>query len=108
VTRIGKGIYAVGSTGVVEAEDAGFIEFMVNDDRLDNAGHFTVKVILRVTMGDSVHSNYGWRGNRTSTGSIDQRNATTAPFSRAKATSCAEKFLSTSFYQTEEHQIGYF
>lgn len=48
VMRIGKGIYPVGSSAVVEAEDAGFIEFMVNDDRLDdNSGQFHVKVNVK-------------------------------------------------------------
>jgi len=44
VMRIGKGIYPVGSSRVIEAEDDGFIEFMINDDKLDdNSGFFTVK-----------------------------------------------------------------
>jgi hypothetical protein len=47
VMRIGRGIYPVGSSGLVEAEDDGFIEFMVNDDKLDdNSGSFSVKVKL--------------------------------------------------------------
>jgi len=45
VMRIGKGIYPVGSNCKVEVEDQGFIEFMVNDDKLDdNSGFFSVKV----------------------------------------------------------------
>jgi hypothetical protein len=45
VMRIGKGIYPVGSTRVVEVEDDGFVEFMVNDDKLDdNSGFFSVRV----------------------------------------------------------------
>jgi hypothetical protein len=45
VMRIGRGIYPIGSSGLVEAEDEGFIEFMVNDDKLDdNSGFFSVKV----------------------------------------------------------------
>lgn len=45
VMRIGKGVYAVGSSVVIEAEDSGFIEFMINDDVLDdNSGLFHVKV----------------------------------------------------------------
>lgn len=48
VMRIGKGIYPAGSSVVVEAEDAGFIEFMVNDDKLDdNSGLFYVKVNVK-------------------------------------------------------------
>ncbi len=48
VMRIGKGVYSAGASGVIEAEDSGYIEFMVNDDRLDdNAGQFQVKVNLR-------------------------------------------------------------
>jgi hypothetical protein len=47
VMRIGKGIYPVGSGRVIEAEDDGFIEFMINDDELDdNSGSFAVKVKL--------------------------------------------------------------
>jgi len=45
VMRIGRGIYPVGSNRLVEAEDDGFIEFMINDDKLDdNSGFFSVKV----------------------------------------------------------------
>ena len=45
VVRIGKGIYPAGSSAVIEAEDDGFVEFMVNDDVLsDNSGLFQVKV----------------------------------------------------------------
>lgn len=45
VMRIGKGIYAAGSSVVIEAEDDGSVEFMVNDDKLDdNSGLFYVKV----------------------------------------------------------------
>jgi hypothetical protein len=44
VMRIGKGIYPIGSSRTVEAEDEGFVEFMVNDDKLDdNSGFFSVK-----------------------------------------------------------------
>ena len=47
VMRIGNGIYPVGSQRVVEAEDDGLVEFMVNDDKLDdNSGYFSVKVKL--------------------------------------------------------------
>ena len=49
VMRIGKGIYPVGSSPVIEADDEGFVEFMVNDDVLDdNAGLFYVKVNVRL------------------------------------------------------------
>jgi hypothetical protein len=45
VMRIGKGVYPVGSEAVIEAEDDGFVEFMVNDDVLsDNSGYFFVKL----------------------------------------------------------------
>jgi len=45
VMRIGKGVYPVGSSRLIEAEDDGFIEFMINDDKLDdNSGSFSVKV----------------------------------------------------------------
>jgi hypothetical protein len=48
VMRIGKGIYPTGASVVIEAEDRGFIEFMVNDDRLDgNSGVFHVKVNVK-------------------------------------------------------------
>ena len=48
VMRIGKGVYPVGSSAIIEAEDSGYIEFMVNDDVLhDNAGAFEVKVRVR-------------------------------------------------------------
>ena len=48
VVRIGKGIYPAGSSAVIEAEDDGFVEFMVNDDVLsDNSGFFHVKVSVR-------------------------------------------------------------
>jgi hypothetical protein len=48
VMRIGKGIYPAGASVVVEAEDSGFIEFMINDDRLDdNSGQFHVKVNVK-------------------------------------------------------------
>ena len=48
VMRIGKGVYPTGSSAAVEAEDAGFIEFMVNDDVLhDNSGFFHVKVNIK-------------------------------------------------------------
>ena len=44
VMRIGRGIYPVGSSRILEAEDDGFIEFMVNDDKLDdNSGSFFVR-----------------------------------------------------------------
>jgi hypothetical protein len=47
VMRIGKGIYSIGSNRTLEAEDNGFIEFMVNDDKLDdNSGFFSVRVTL--------------------------------------------------------------
>lgn len=45
VMRIGKGIYPVGSSRIIKAEDDGLVEFMVNDDNLDdNSGFFTVRV----------------------------------------------------------------
>ena len=48
VMRIGKGIYPAGASAVIEAEDDGFVEFMVNDDRLDdNSGQFQVKVNVK-------------------------------------------------------------
>lgn len=48
VMRIGKGIYPAGSSVVIEAEEEGFVEFMVNDDRLDdNSGLFYVQVNVR-------------------------------------------------------------
>jgi hypothetical protein len=51
VMRIGKGIYPVGSHRVVEAEDDGFVEFMVNDDKLDdNSGYFSVSVRLNESL----------------------------------------------------------
>lgn len=47
VMRIGKGIYPIGSNRTLEAEDNGFIEFMVNDDKVDdNSGFFSVHVTL--------------------------------------------------------------
>ena len=47
VMRIGRGIYPVGSSRIVEAEDDGFVEFMINDDKLDdNSGSFSVRVKL--------------------------------------------------------------
>jgi len=56
VMRIGKGIYPVGSHRVVEAEDDGFVEFMVNDDKLDdNSGYFSVKVKLNENSLASAH-----------------------------------------------------
>ena len=56
VMRIGKGIYPVGSQRVVEAEDDGFVEFMVNDDKLDdNSGYFSVKVKLNENSLASAH-----------------------------------------------------
>lgn len=49
VMRIGNGIYAAGSSVVIEAEDDGFIEFMVDDDRVnDNSGQFNVRVNVRL------------------------------------------------------------
>lgn len=48
VMRIGKGIYAAGSSVTIESQDEGPIEFMINDDILtDNSGHFLVKVNVR-------------------------------------------------------------
>jgi hypothetical protein len=48
VMRIGHGIYPAGSTRVIEAEDDGFVEFMINDDKLDdNSGFFNVKINVR-------------------------------------------------------------
>lgn len=48
VMRIGKAIYAAGSTTTIESEDEGPIEFMINDDILtDNSGHFLVKLNIR-------------------------------------------------------------
>ena len=48
VMRIGKDIYPAGTSVVIEAEDDGFIEFMINDDVLgDNSGSFLVKVNVR-------------------------------------------------------------
>jgi hypothetical protein len=48
VMRIGKGVYPAGQTVAIEAEDDGFIEFMVNDDVLgDNSGSFYVKLNIR-------------------------------------------------------------
>ena len=48
VMRIGKGVYPAGSAVVIDAEDDGFIEFMVNDDKLDdNSGVFFVKVSVQ-------------------------------------------------------------
>ena len=47
VMRIGSGVYPAGSSAVIEAEDSGFIEFMVNDDVLhDNSGLFHVRVTV--------------------------------------------------------------
>ena len=38
----------MGASVVVEAEDSGFIELMVNDDRLDdNSGQFQVRVTAK-------------------------------------------------------------
>ena len=49
IMRIGKGSYAAGSSAVIEAEDEGPIEFMINDDILtDNSGYFLVKLIVGV------------------------------------------------------------
>ncbi|CAN5418645.1 hypothetical protein BH10ACI2_BH10ACI2_03710 [soil metagenome] len=49
VMRIGKGVYPAGTSVVIEAEDDGFVEFMVNDDILtDNSGAFLVKVTIAV------------------------------------------------------------
>lgn len=46
VMRIGKGIYPVGSHRILETEDEGFVEFMINDDKLDdNSGYFSVRVV---------------------------------------------------------------
>lgn len=51
VVRIGKGVYPAGSAVTVDVEDAGFIEFMVNDDVLnDNSGLFHVKVTIKPTV----------------------------------------------------------
>jgi hypothetical protein len=48
VMRIGKGVYPAGASVVVEAEDDGVIEFMINDDILsDNSGSFQVRVNVR-------------------------------------------------------------
>jgi hypothetical protein len=48
VMRIGRGVYPVGSAAVVQAEDDGFVELMVNDDVLgDNSGFFEVKINVR-------------------------------------------------------------
>lgn len=48
VMRIGKGIYPIGSSTVIEAEDEGPVEFMINDDVLtDNSGHFLIKLNVR-------------------------------------------------------------
>jgi hypothetical protein len=48
VMRIGKGVYPAGSAAVIEAEDDGFVELMVNDDVLsDNSGFFLVSLLLR-------------------------------------------------------------
>lgn len=48
VMRIGKGVYPAGSSVAIEAEDDGWIEFMVNDDVLtDNSGSFQVRVNVR-------------------------------------------------------------
>jgi hypothetical protein len=45
--RIGNGIYPVGASAMIDVEDSGFVEFMINDDRLDdNSGQFEVKVSL--------------------------------------------------------------
>ena len=56
VMRIGKGIYPIGSYRVVEAEDDGFVEFMVNDDKLDdNSGYFSVKVKLNENSLANAH-----------------------------------------------------
>lgn len=45
IMRIGKGIYPVGSHRVLVTEDEGFVEFMINDDKLDdNSGYFSVRV----------------------------------------------------------------
>jgi hypothetical protein len=47
VMRIGKGIYPIGSNRTLKTEDEGVIEFMVNDDKLDdNSGFFSVRVTL--------------------------------------------------------------
>jgi len=47
VMRIGKGIYPIGAHRTLEAEDNGFIEFMVNDDKLDdNSGYFSVRATV--------------------------------------------------------------
>jgi hypothetical protein len=47
VVRIGKAIYPAGSNVTIQTEDDGFIEFMVNDDKLDdNSGVFLVKVTI--------------------------------------------------------------
>jgi hypothetical protein len=51
VMRIGRGIYPVGSNRLIEVEDDGFVEFMINDDKLDdNSGFFAVKVRLLATV----------------------------------------------------------
>lgn len=48
VMRVGRGIYAAGTATIIEAEDDGLIEFMINDDILaDNSGHFLVKLNIR-------------------------------------------------------------
>lgn len=46
--RVGRGIYAAGTAAIIEAEEDGLIEFMINDDILaDNSGHFLVKISIR-------------------------------------------------------------
>lgn len=49
VMRIGKGVYPAGSSVVIEAEDDGVVEFMINDDLLgDNSGAFLVRVGVQI------------------------------------------------------------
>ena len=51
VMRIGKGIYPAGSSVVIEAEDDGVVEFMINDDILgDNSGSFLVRVGVQMVF----------------------------------------------------------
>ncbi len=48
IMRIGKGVYAAGSSATIESEDEGPVEFMINDDILnDNSGHFLVRLSVR-------------------------------------------------------------
>lgn len=48
IMRIGKAVYTAGSFTMIEVENDGVIEFMINDDILtDNSGHFLVKLSVR-------------------------------------------------------------